>query len=179
MNTYIHTYVHTYIRTYVHTYIRTYEIVAKARVPQVAASTAARSIKRVGLPAMSARKAREKPLRTPEHEEERMRIGKIFRRKPEGYFNKDVDLIMDNKQWPIPRTAKAKRYSRMRKVRFHLRNRAEGLQSGFTKLRVKKNRVNPGASVNVCAGIMKNRIRIFHYLPPKWNGQVASELTKA
>ena len=64
----------------------------------------------------------------------------------------------------------------MRKVRFHLRTRAEGLLPGFTKPNANKNRKNPGASVNVSAGIIKGRIRIWHYLPGRWNGQAAADL---
>ena len=70
----------------------------------------------------------------------------------------------------------AKRYARMRKVRFHLRTRSEGLQPGFTKPTAKKNRINPGASVNVCAGIFNGRIVLWHYLPARWNGQAAADL---
>ena len=62
---------------------------------------------------------------------------------------------MDNKRWRIPRNAIAKRFANMRKVRFHLRTRAEGLLPGLTKPNANKNRKNPGASVNVSAGINK------------------------
>ena len=149
-------------------------IISKARVPHVHASTAMRSIARSELPTIAARRPREKPLRTEEHEADRERLGKRFAKKPPSYFT-GLDLIMDNKKFDIPRSATAKRYAKMRKVRFHLRARGEGLEAGFTKPR-KSNKVNPGASVNVCAGIIQNRIKLWHYLPRKWNGDAAAEL---
>ena len=49
-----------------------------------------------------------------------MRICKRWGKKKKGYFPK-LHLIMDNKQFDVPCTARAKRYAKMRKVRFHIR----------------------------------------------------------
>ena len=61
-------------------------------------------------------------------------------------------------------------------MRFHLRKRSEGLKPGFTKPGTKRSRVSPGASANICAGIIGNRIRILYYLPKQWNGDEAAAL---
>ena len=99
--------------------------------------------------------------------------------RPASFFTKDLDLIMDNENWEIPRSAGAKRCSKMRRVRFHLRTRSEGISKGFTKPSLKKNRVNPRASTTVVAGIINNMVKLWHYLPTKkWNGQVAADTYK-
>ena len=64
---------------------------------------------------------------------------------------------MDNKQFDIPTYPKAKKYHKMRKVRFHLRTRSEGVRPGFTKPSAKNHKLNPGAVANVCAGIFDNK----------------------
>ena len=104
------------------------DIVAKARLPKVDSTTAARSMARTNLPMIQARRPREKPLRTEEHDKEREIMGKALSKNPPSFFTK-LALIMDNKKFRIPRTVLASRYARMRKVRFHLPTRAEGLIS--------------------------------------------------
>ena len=151
------------------------QIIVKARVPKIDPTTAARSFRRAGLD-VAARKPREKPMRSPKHEQERMIVCMKLMEKPNSYFTKTLDLIMDNKHWDCPTSAAAQRYGRMRKVRFHLRTRSEGLKKGYTKPSCKKNRVNPGASLNVCAGIINNKIKIWHYLPKSWCGAAAEAL---
>ena len=63
----------------------------------------------------------------------------------------------------------------MRRVHGHLRTRAEGVQKGFTKPCPKRHRQNPGSSVSVCAGIIGGKVKLWHYLPKAWNGQVAAQ----
>ena len=65
---------------------------------------------------------------------------------------------MDNTKWERPTTKAGKRFAKMKKVRFHWRTRKEGLKPGFTKPNVKKNRVNTGPSLNLCAGIINCQV---------------------
>jgi hypothetical protein len=65
---------------------------------------------------------------------------------------------------------------RTKAVRFHLRTRAEGIKKNFTRPNGRKNKMNPGASLNVCAGIANGKIVMWHYLPKKWNGAEAAAL---
>ena len=60
----------------------------------------------------------------------------------------------------------------------HLRTRSEGNSKEFTKPKGNKNRVNPGARVNVAAVIINNRVKVWHYLPRRWCGAAASDLYK-
>ena len=82
---------------------------------------------------------------------------------------------MDNKIFAIPTLKRAKKFQKMRRVRGHLRTRAEGVKKGFTKPCPKRHRQNPGCSVSVCAGIIGGKVKLWHYLPKVWNGQVAAQ----
>ena len=154
------------------------EIIKKARVPNVDATTASRALAAAGFD-VKARRPREKPLRTTEHQEERVAMCKKWMRYPKSYFTERVDLIMDNKKFEIPTSAIGKRYSNCKRVRFHLRSKSEGLADGFTKPSVKRHRVNVGGKVDVCAGVINGKIRLWHYLPKKnWSGAVAADAYK-
>jgi hypothetical protein len=52
----------------------------------------------------------------------------------------------------------------------------EGLQPQYTKPGQKKNRMNVGGSVNVCAGLSGGKVVLWEYLPKKWNGEEAAKL---
>jgi len=151
------------------------KVIRMARVPKVHASTAARALDDAGIP-VAWRPPREKPLRTEEHEKERLRISRQLKAKPLRFFTDTLDLSMDNKKWPVPTTLRGRAFLKMTKVRGHLRTRAEGLKPGFTKPNNRKNRINTGSSVNVCAAIINCRIRVWHYLPKKWNAAEAVKL---
>ena len=104
---------------------------------------------------IAARRPREKPMRSAEAEAERKDITGRWRRYPEDYFENKAHITIDNKKFERPTTDRAKRYSKMRRVRFHLRTKSEGLEKGFTKPNSQKHKLNPGGSVRVCAGIIK------------------------
>ena len=122
------------------------------------------------------RPARQKPTRTEADEHERKRICGILRKRPASYWQHGIHLYMDNSKWDLPPTAKGKRYLKMKKVRGHLRTRGEGLKKGYTKPNVKKHRMNTGGTASLCAGIIKGRERIWHYLPSRWCGEAAEDL---
>jgi hypothetical protein len=149
------------------------EIIRKARVPDVHPTTAARALTDSGIQ-VAARKPREKPMRKPEHEHNRLEICTKWAKLPATYFADKIDLIMDNKKWDLPMTKIGKRFNKMKKVRFHLRTKEEGLRPGFTKPKGNKQRVNTGGKVDVCAGIIGGKIKLWHYLPKQnWCGKVA------
>ena len=132
-------------------------MIKKAKAPPVDSTTAARSLQAAGFD-VKARKPREKPMRTPDHEALRVALCKKWKQCRKTYVTKNVDLIMDNKRWEIPMSRAGQRYANMRKVRFVLRTRGEGLAKGFTKPSVKKQRVNVGGFVNFCAGIINCKV---------------------
>lgn len=155
------------------------DVIQKARVPKVHRSTAYRSLQDAGIN-VRARTPRQKPMRNKDHEQNRLRICKKWAALPASYFTTKIHLIMDNKQWDIPTSIVGKRFSKMKKVRFHLRTPHEGVKPGFTKPDVRKQRVNPGGKVSVCAGIIKGKVRLWHYLPKSnWCGKVAADTYKS
>ena len=149
------------------------EVIRKSRVPKVSSQTVSRNLMENGL-SVKFRRPRTKPMRDASVEAEREEVCGRWRRFPDKYFNK-LDLIMDNKFFAIPTLKRAKKFQKMRRVRGHLRTRAEGVKKGFTKPCPKRHRQNPGCSVSVCAGIIGGKVKLWHYLPKVWNGQVAAQ----
>ena len=150
------------------------QILRSARVRRVHASAAARALQCDGYD-VKWRAPRERPQRSPEDERLRMELSRRWRYLPTTYFTESVDMIMDNKRFLVPTHKKAARRLKMIKVRGHLRTRAEGKLKSFVKPNARKNQVNPGGTLNVCAGIVNCKVRLWHYLPCTWSGQVAAE----
>ena len=155
--------------------VRWVDIQKKARTPKAHRSTVKRSFQRYGIK-VAARRPREKPRRTKEQEEERAEYCREWSQKPADFYLKRIDLIIDNKVFDLPTSAKARERLAEQRVRFHLRTPSEGLNSECTKPSNKKHKFNMGGKVNVCAGISNGRIVLWEYLPKTWNGETASKL---
>lgn len=155
--------------------IRWRDVVKSARAPRGHRTTVLRSFRRDGIK-VAARKPREKPQRTPVHERERVDYCKSWAHKPRSFFVRDLDMIIDNKNFDVPTTERARSYLKQQRVRFHLRTPAEGLQAECTKPGRKKNKMNTGAVAKVCAGISNGRVVLWEYLPKTWNGEEAASL---
>ena len=153
------------------------EVLRKARVKPVHSTTARRALSAAGIP-VAARAPRQKPQRAAAHLEERTSVCRRWRFLPRDYFSQKVDLIIDNKYWPVPMTPEARAHLQQFKVRFHLRTRADGLTPGFTKPNAKRHKRNPGASVLVCAGIHRDRVALWKYIEGPWGGVAAADLYK-
>lgn len=153
-----------------------WEDVRKAsRVPKAHRSTLKRSFNREGIP-VKARPPRLKPARSAKQAKARVEYCTKWGRKPPSYFLDTVDLIIDNKQFDIPTTERARQYMASQRVRFHLRTPSEGVQPEMTKPGRKKNRMNTGSVAKVCAGISGGRIVMWEYLSNKWTGAAAASL---
>ena len=150
------------------------DVIKAARVPKVHSKTARNAMQKAGLD-VKWRNPRQKPYRSAKDKLQRKNMCKKLAAKPLSYFTEKIDLYMDNKTFAIPTTPGAKAHLKMTKVRGHLRTRSEGLSPGFTKPNNKRHRKNPGDRVQVCAGIINDQIKIWHYLPSTWNGEVAEE----
>lgn len=155
--------------------VRWADVRRAARVPDGHRSSLKRAFAREGIP-VAARRPREKPQRTQEHEAERLAFAKAFASKSPSYFTDRIDMIIDNKTFDVPTTERARRHLKSQQVRFHLRTPSEGTAAEFTKPGRKKNRMNTGAKAGVCAGVSNGKIVLWHYLPKAWNGQVAADL---
>lgn len=151
------------------------DVIKGSRVTRVSRQTASRALKREGIN-VEWRRPREKPCRGPEHIKERMAVCAEWKDKPTSFFT-GCDLIIDNKKWDFPTTDNARSYVRKCRVRGHLRTPGEGVAQHFTKPSRKRNRVYT-ASINLCAGISKDKVALWTYLPKKWNGEEAATLVK-
>ena len=145
----------------------------KARAPKADATTVARSMAVAGYD-IKARRPRERPQREKWHEEDRVAICKKWMRYPVNYFNDDVDMILDNKRYKFATFARAVKYMQKTKVRFHLRTREEGLKKGFTKPSLRKQKMNPGGSVQILAGISRDKVVLWHNVGKSWGGAIAA-----
>lgn len=155
--------------------IRWRDVQKRARAPKAHRTTLLKAFKRCGLN-VAARAPRLKPQRAKIHKDERCKWAKAFSKKPCSYFEKEIDMIIDNKKFDVPTTERARKYMMSQRVRFHLRTPAEGVLDAFTKPGRKKNKMNTGACASVCAGISNGRVVLWHYLPKRWTGQVAADL---
>lgn len=152
------------------------DVIKKARVPKVHASTASRSFERTGIK-VQARRPRQKPMRSKAAKNDRVQKAKVMSKKPSSFYTKTIDAILDNKMWECPTTEAGKRYGKMKMVRFHLRTPSEGCKPGFTKPSPTKNKVNPGGRALVCAAIINCRIRVWYYVPERrWSGKAAANM---
>ena len=151
------------------------EIIKKARVKKVHATTARHALVNAGI-AVARRPCREKPQRNQEHMEERAETCRRWRFLPDTYFNDDVDLIIDNKHWEVPTTEVARVFKNKSRVRFQNRIPGEGLEPQYTKPNAKRNRKNLGGALLIAAGIRNDRVVMWKSLDTKWNGDAAAAL---
>ena len=149
------------------------EVIRKARVPKGDVSTASKRMKEAF--GIKRRTPRLKPSRSDMDEAERMRICNRLRKLPERHWTKSICLVMDNKKWPFPRSVRGKKFIRQSRVRGHLRKRSEGLKKGYTKPDKRKHKGNIGG-VNVCAGIINGKVRVWHYIDGPWSGSQAEAI---
>ena len=143
---------------------------------KVSPTTLAKNFKADGFD-INWRPAREAQTLDKKARRERMRICNRWKYMPSNYFTHTVDAILDNKKFQIPTHAAALRAVKQGQVKWHLRTRGEGNAQHCKKPNARKNRVNPGGSVTVCAGIIDGKLRLWHHLEKgKWNGSVAASM---
>ena len=111
-------------------YIKWDTIVRKARVPTAHRTTAAKAFQRANIPAKW-RANRQKPQRNAEHIAERVLMTDKIRKYPVNYFGTKVDMIQDNKMWPIATTPEARDHLRKSNVVGQIRLPSEGLTYGI------------------------------------------------
>lgn len=87
-----------------------------------------------------------------------------------------VALYIDCKKFSLPLSEKPRRSAARKRVRGACRTRAEGLRRHLTKPSQKKHRYHPGATAWVLGGVCGNRIRLWEYIPGRWNGATAAAM---
>ena len=145
----------------------------RARIDWVHRTTVSRALQPLGV---KCRVIREKPLRSEEQDQVRMNVCDTWRKKPAAFWKHSVDLIIDNKRFPIPTSRQAKRRISQKKVKHILRTKQEGLQPGFTKPSASKHKSNPGGYVSILAGICNDRVVLWEEVKGRWNSSKAAEM---
>ena len=107
---------------------------------------------------------------------ERKEIAGRWRFYPNDFFATKVDAIIDNKKFKVPMHIRGLKHLRKVRCKGHLRTRAEGKKSFCRKPNQRKNRVNTGGTVSICAGIIGGKLHLWHDVGKKWNGRVAADL---
>lgn len=104
------------------------EIIKKARVTQVHATTARRSLECAGI-SVASRRPREKPQRSQGHVLARFEKCGRWRYLRNNFFSDEADMIMDNKRFEAPTTGDARGWKAKSKVRHQVRTSSEGYDS--------------------------------------------------
>ena len=151
------------------------KILRRARV-KVDPSTARKAFKKYE--GVKWRPGREKPQRTKEQRLDRKDWCAAKRRLPKPYFRDTADLIIDCKKYELPLSIKARQHATSKRVRGSYRTRAEGLKMEHTKPNDKRHRINPGGMAWVLGGVVGEKVRLWEYIPGKWNGEVAARMCR-
>ena len=151
------------------------DIQRAVRLPPVHWAALAKSMQAAGHGIRSCT-PRLKPARGESGKEECMDACDAMRKLPARFWVHDVDAFIDCKDWALPLTVRGKSHAKRLRVRGHLRTKSEGLKKGFTKPDKKKHRQNTGGHAKLFAAIIGCRVRIWHYLPRRWNGATAAEV---
>ena len=143
---------------------------------KVSAVTVAKNFLQEGID-VKWRTARESQTLDAKQKKERFEITGRWKYYADNYFNDEIDAILDCKKFPVPTHARALGYVKKIRIKGHLRTRSEGTASYCKKPNTKRNRVNAGGGVSICAGIINGKLHLWHHLKKaKWNGQVAADL---
>lgn len=73
-------------------------------------------------------------------------------------------------------TEAAREHLLKQKATKQIRTPGEGIMPGFTKPNQKRHQINPGGSVQICAGISGDRVVLWEEIQKRWNGERASEM---
>ena len=118
---------------------------------------------------------REKPIRTVEDEKERLNFAKAHCDRPAEFWERSVCAYLDNKNFPLYLTGKARAYAAKRAARGTFRKKGEGLARGHVKPR-KGAKLNFGGNVMVAVAISASKVLACHPVIGRWNGPQAVEM---
>ncbi len=118
---------------------------------------------------------REKPVRTPVDEEDRLRFAQEHAKKPASYWANSVHAHMDNETFPVCLTAPRRACAAQRAARGARRARAQGLAQGHVKPR-KAVKVNYEKSAMVAVALSARKVIMRHSAPGAWNAAEAAHM---
>ena len=124
------------------------------------------------------RRFRTKPLLTQDDLRKRFAFAKKFRKKSRSFWLKKIQMQWDLKNFQVHTNAQARAHAAMRMVRVAYREAGEGLDECYVVI-PKHMRFNPGArSCRIAGAVGGGRVRLWHEVGRKWNGEKAAELYK-
>ena len=121
-------------------------------------------------------KLREKPILTEEDVKERRAFEQENGHKSEDSWVNVPHATIDNKHYPMYLNAKGRSHNARRGVRGSYRTAEKAVDPNHVK--PKKTIKYPTKSVCVTAGVIKGKIRLWHYTNGAWNAKTACEMYK-
>lgn len=122
------------------------------------------------------RRLKEKPILTPEDIAERFEFGKRMAKRTKAQWVANPHAIIDNKHFPMYVNRAGRAHAARRCVRGAYRSAQDGLKPHLVK--PKATLKFPAKSVQVTAAIVKGRVRMWHYVTGRWNGDAAAKMYK-
>ena len=122
------------------------------------------------------RKLKEKPILTPQDVADRKEFAEKHVNKSKRAWLQSPHAIIDNKHFPLHVNRAGREHAARRSVRGAYRSAADGLKPHLVK--PKGTLKFPAKSVQVTAAVVKGRVRMWHYVTGRWNGEAAAEMYK-
>ena len=122
------------------------------------------------------RRLKEKPILTPEDVVERLDFAKQHANRTKAQWVANPHAIIDNKHFQLYINRAGRQHAARRRVRGAYRSGKDGLKPHL--LKPKGTLKFPAKSVQVTAAIINGRIRMWHYVAGRWNGEAAAKMYK-
>jgi hypothetical protein len=122
---------------------------------------------------------REKPDLTTQDVKDRLAFGGRNLAKTPAAWVKSPDMTIDNKKFAVYLNGKARDFAARRRARGAFRGPGQGLAKGFVKPRSylpTYTGAGGGKAVNICAGIARGRVAMWHEVTGTWTGQQAAAM---
>ena len=123
------------------------------------------------------RAPRRKVYLTEDDAKGRLKLAKMWVKRPASFWSDNVHAYVDNKAWPLPLTPAQRAKYKKTRVTGHLRKPEEGVARGFTKPREKHSFLGL-PSVTISAAVGKGKVIMWHTVAKSWNGTTAAEMYK-
>lgn len=120
------------------------------------------------------RRLKEKPILTPADMAERLEFGKQHAKRTKAQWVANPHAIIDNKHFQLYVNGAGRAHAARRRVRGAYRSAKDGLKPHLVK--PKGTLKFPAKSVQVTAAIVNGRIRMWHYVVGRWNGEAAAKM---
>ena len=122
------------------------------------------------------RRLRSKPKLTTADVRARREFAEKYKGKSRSWWQKNVHLYIDLKNFAVYHHHLARAYAAMREIHGAYRTLAQGLDEAYV-VAPKALRYNSGARpVKIAGGVGKGRVRLWTDIGKKWNASVASDL---